>query len=293
MQATFALLVVTLLSVAGVAGAAEKPIIYVGLPPQRWLVQQLASNRVQIGLLLEPGQNPHTFEPTARQVKELSAAQVYLLMGLPFERALLKKVQAINPSLQVCDLAAGVPRRMPAAHRTAGASAHDHDMCEEGSDPHVWLTPAAMAIMASNAVTALVRLDPPGQGLYEERLAKLRQQCARLETDLQTMLAPVRGGVMLTYHSSWGYFTDAYCLRQVAIESEGRAPAARQLAALIDLAQKAHVRRIFTEPPYDPKPCQTLARQIRAEVVTIDPLAEDWETNLRAIAALVRAALPP
>ncbi|MEI6211421.1 MAG: zinc ABC transporter substrate-binding protein, partial [bacterium] len=93
--------------------------------------------------------------------------------------------------------------------------------------------------------------------------------------------------------ASWGYLTDAYGLRMVSIESEGRAPAARQLAAMIDLAREAKVRRIFTEPPYDPKPCQTLARQIGAEVVTIDPLAESWDTNLRAIAEQIRAALRP
>jgi zinc transport system substrate-binding protein len=275
---------------AGVA-AADRPLIYVGLPPQRWLVRQLAGDRLQVGLLLSPGQNPHTFEPTARQVRELSAAHGYLMMGLPFERALVKKVQATNPVLQVFDVASGVPRRMTPAHAHHPGEAEDADGCCEGADPHVWLTPAAMVILASNTVVALVACDPEGRGTYEARLTHFREQCARLDADLRALLAPVRGGVMLTYHASWGYFTDAYGLRQVAIETEGRAPAARQLAALIDLAKQQKVRRIFLEPPYDPKPGQTLARQIRAEVATIDPLAEDWDMNLRRIAELVRAAL--
>ncbi len=278
---------------AGVACAAATPVVYVGIPPQRWLVQQLASNRVQIGLLLAPGQNPHTFEPTSRQVRDLAAAQVYLLMGLPFERALVTKVKAINPRLRVYDLGAGIPRRSSAVHRHLGDSDHAHDACAEGSDPHVWLTPAAMGRMASNAVAALVALDPEGEGIYAARLSLLQERLARLDTDLRTLLTPALGGVMLTYHASWGYLTDAYGLRMVSIEAEGRAPAARQLAAMIDLAREAKVRRIFTEPPYDPKPCQTLARQIGAEVVTINPLAESWDTNLRAIAEQIRAALRP
>ena len=281
------------LLLATAAAAAESPLLYVGLPPQRWLVRQLAGDRVQVGLLLTPGQNPHTFEPTARQVKEMSAARGYLMMGLPFERALVNKVRAINPGLQVRDMTAGVPRRMQPAHAHPGEKDDDDDGCDEGADPHVWLTPAAMAIMASNTVDALVAFDPAGKGIYEARLAPLRAQFAQLDAELRTLLAPVRNGVLFTYHPSWGYFTDAYGLRQVAIESEGRAPAARQLAALIDLAKREKVRRIFTEPPYDPRPSQTIARQIDAEVATIDPLAEEWDINLRAVAAQVRAALSP
>jgi len=282
------------LMLATVVSAAERPLLVVGLPPQRWLVRQLAGDRVRVGLLLSPGQNPHTFEPTARQVRELSAAQGYLMMGLPFERAIVQKVQAISPRLQVFDVTAGVPRRKLPVHAHApGGKDDDEDGCCDGADPHVWLTPAAMAIMASNTVAALVSCDPAGKGTYEARLTTVRAQLVRLDAELHALLAPVRGGVLLTYHASWGYFTDAYGLRQVSIEAEGRAPAARQLAALIDLARKANVRRIFTEPPYDPKPAQTVARQIGAEVAIVDPLAEDWDTNLRAIAGEVRAALLP
>ena len=107
-------------------------------------------------------------------------------------------------------------------------------------------------------------------GIY----AALQARLTRLDAELRVLLLPVRGGVLLTYHASWGYFTDAYGLRQLVIEAEGRAPAARQLAALIDQASQAQVRKVFTEPPYDPRPSQTVANQIHAEVAVIDPLAE-------------------
>jgi len=283
----------TALVLAGVSAAAERPLVFVGLPPQRWLVQKLAGERVDVGLLLGPGQNPHTFEPAARQVTDLSRAQLYFMMGLPFERTILRKVQAIHGGLTVCEMAAGVPRHMLASsdhHHEADA---DDDGCGEGADPHVWLTPGAMAIMASNTVAALTARDPQGAPFYAARLVQVEAELAQLDQELKTLLAPVRGGLMLTYHPSWGYFTEAYGLRQVAIEAEGRPPAARQLAALIDLAQREKVRRVFTEPPYDPRPAQTLARQIGAEVAIIDPLAEAWDANLRAVATQVRTALAP
>jgi zinc transport system substrate-binding protein len=291
------LLMLFVVVLSGMARAAERPRVYVGLPPQRWLVQQLASNRVEIGLLLAPGQNPHTFEPAARQVKEMVAADGYLLMGLPFERALLQKLRAVNPGLRVFDLTQGIPRREQSgqAHVGHGGAAEDHDDGCGAADPHVWLTPAGMGIMASNAAVALSALDPAGREWYEVRRVACQQACAQLDAELRALLAPVRGGLMLTYHASWGYFADAYGLRQVAVEAEGRPPTARQLAALMDLAMQEQVRYVFTEPPYDPKPCRTVARQIGAEVAVIDPLAEAWDRNLRAIAAQVRKALerPP
>lgn len=283
------------LCLATALSAYGRPSIYVGIPPQRWLVRQLAEDRVDVGLLLSPGQNPHTYEPTARQVRDVSAADGYLSIGLPFEQAVISKVRSMNRRLVITDVTAGIPRRSetPHAHETPGGHAAEEKDCVDGSDPHVWLTPSAMATLASNTVAALAACDPPGRAGYEDRLRQMVADLARLDQEIRALLAPVRGGVMFTYHPSWGYFTDAYGIRQVTIEADGRAPAARQLAERIDLAKREGVRRVFTEPPYDPKPAQTLARQIGAEVVVIDPLAESWDSNLRTIARQVRAALRP
>jgi zinc transport system substrate-binding protein len=268
--------------------AEEKPLIYVGLPPQRWLVRQLAGERVDIGLLLQPGQNPHTFEPTARQVRALTAARGYLMMGLPFERALIAKARGAQPGLAVWDVTTNLARRVPHAAGRPPAADEDDGGCE-GADPHVWLSPAGMAVLASNTACALARLDPGGRAAYEAQLPPLCERIRRLDDALRATLAPMRGRIMLTYHASWGYFADAYGLRQVSIEAEGRAPAARQLAALIELAKTNRIRRIFTEPPYDPKPAETVARQIGATVEVIDPLAEAWDENLRRVAERVSA----
>ena len=55
-------------------GAAPKPIVFVTIPPQRWLVLTLAGEAVEVELLVAPGQNPHTFEPTGRQLARLARA---------------------------------------------------------------------------------------------------------------------------------------------------------------------------------------------------------------------------
>jgi zinc transport system substrate-binding protein len=278
---------------------APRLCVCVALPPQRWLTQKLAGERVVINLLLQPGQNPHTFEPTARQVAELTRADLFFTLGLPFERTIAAKARAVRPRLTVCDMAAGVPRRALGAaegHQHDGAAPgarDDDDDCRAGGDPHVWLAPSAMLQMASNTVAALAARDPDGRAFYAARLARLTAEITALDQELRAALAPARGGLLLSYHPSWGYFADAYGLRQAAIEAEGRPPSARQLARLIETALGANVRLVLTEPAYDPKPARTVAQQIGAELVVADPLAEAWDANLRALAARLGAAATP
>lgn len=267
----------------------EPPLVYVGLPPQRWLVQQLAGNRVRVGVLLQAGQNPHTFEPTASQVRDLSRADLYLMAGLPFERVVVGRVRALRPGLQVRDVTEGFPRRRMEAHGHAGHG-HSPESEEAESDPHVWLCCAGMAALATNTAAALASCDPLHQAAYAAQLVQVTARIAALDRELQGELAPLRGRVLLTYHPSWGYFADAYGLRQVVFEAEGKAPSARQLAELIARARSEHVRCVFTEPVYDPRPAETLARQIGARVETIDPLAENWDDLLRRFAAALDAA---
>ena len=150
------------------AGAAPKPIVFVTIPPQRWLVRTLAGEAVEVELLVAPGQNPHTFEPTGRQLARLARAQGWLTIGLPFERTLLAKARATRPGLAEYPVHAGVPRLgappHPShdhghAHATA-TGANEACCAPEGDDPHLWLAPRNMAQLATNTCQALQPLLP-------------------------------------------------------------------------------------------------------------------------------------
>jgi len=266
----------------------EQPVIFVGLPPQRWLAQQLVDDHVQIGLLLSAGQNPHTFDPTSQQVKALSQASLYLMMGLPFERQIVWRVQAINRKMIVCDVTTGIQYRCsnPALDRIPVSD----DLYGNGRDPHVWLTPRNMMVIASNTAAALVSCGFANRTHVDLRLAAVVDRLARLDSELHLQMDPVRGRAIMTYHPSWGYFADSYGLRQIVIESDGRPPSARQLTELIESARHEKIRYIFTEPPYDPRPAETLAGHIGGHVVCIDSLGEDWPRVMHDMAARIGEA---
>jgi zinc transport system substrate-binding protein len=85
-----------------------KPLVVVSILPQAWFVDQVAGDRVRLVVLAGPGQNPHSYEPSPRQMNELAEAKVWILSGSEFEISLRPKIENLFPGLQIVDGTAGV-----------------------------------------------------------------------------------------------------------------------------------------------------------------------------------------
>jgi ABC-type Zn uptake system ZnuABC Zn-binding protein ZnuA len=79
------------------AGTAKemKPIVAVSIQPQAYFVQRLAGDRLGLLTLVGPGQSPHSYEPTPRQMADLSQAKVWFSIGVEFENALMPKIESL------------------------------------------------------------------------------------------------------------------------------------------------------------------------------------------------------
>jgi zinc transport system substrate-binding protein len=91
----------------------------------------------------------------------------------------------------------------------------------------------------------------------------------------------------MVFHPAWGYFADTYGLQQISIEVEGKEPGPRSLARLINNARAQGVKTVFVDGRISHKHANTVADAIGGRVVTIDPLAEDYEQNLRQVARIL------
>ena len=123
------------------------------------------------------------------------------------------------------------------------------------------------------------------------KLERLSAALAALQAEIGESLLAVRGRTFWTHHASWSYFAEAYGLVQRAVEQDGREPTPRQLAALVRDARATKARVLFADPQADPRPVRVLAGQVGAEVVFLDPLAGDWDNNMRHVAAAILAAI--
>ena len=79
-----------------VLGVQARPVVFVSIPPQAWLVKRLAGDAAEVQTLLAAGANPHTYEPDSRQLRKLSEASLYLTVGMPFETPLITRAATLN-----------------------------------------------------------------------------------------------------------------------------------------------------------------------------------------------------
>jgi zinc transport system substrate-binding protein len=279
------LLLLPVLAVAALALVVEPPAprgrvaVTASVPPQAWLVRRIGGDRVDVHVLLPPGTSVHTYEPSPQQMRRAAESRLLVEVGhpgLPFEQRLLAGLRS-RPGVEVVTTSAAVPL-LPVAD---GAEA----------DPHVWLSPQAMRGTARGVAAALERLDPAGAGEYRAGLAAVLADLDRAEAAARALVAGLPHRRVFVYHPAWGYLLRELGLEQVALEAQGKEPSPRQLRALVETARRDGARRIFVQRGFADRPARALADEIGAEVVTIDPLAEDWAANLPRVAAEFREAL--
>ena len=276
--------------VAASAWAASPLDVAVSIPPQKYFVQMIGGNHVTVEVLVPANAEPETYEPTPRQIARLSKVDLYMKIGVPLEKAWLKRFTAANPHMVVVDTAHGI-ERMPMLQHD-----HDHDhghSPETGLDPHIWLSPVLVRIQAMNIRDALIKADPEHAADYLQGYAKLARKIDQVDSDILQSLVdhPLRQTRFIVFHPAFGYFAAAYGLTQVPIEIEGKEPGPRQLGELIAFAKKNGIKVVFIEPQFAQKAAKTIADSIGGEVVTIDPLQEDWPAGMEAIATALNKAL--
>jgi zinc transport system substrate-binding protein len=279
------------------ATAAEKPSgkikAFVSILPIAYFVERVGGPNVEVSVLVGPGQDPHTFEPTPRLMAKLANSRVLFRIGFPFEETVIKKIGSTFKNVEVVDLQQGIKLRAVTeeeehAHETEYRG-HAHEAGE--MDQHTWLDPLLAKIQARTIADTLVRIDPVHRADYENNLVEFQADLDAIHNRLTKALAPVRSKSFYVFHPAYGYFGDAYGLKQIAVQLGGKEPTARQLARLIELAKEDGVRVIFVQPQFSKKGAEALAGAIGGAVVPLDDLAQDYLTNLKEMAAKLDSAL--
>lgn len=269
--------------------------VFVSILPQSYFLERIGGDRVQVEVLVGEGQSPHTYEPTPKQMARLHKAKALFLIGVGFERGLMKKIGQTHRNLMIVETQKGVATRSLANH-DRGDDVHGHVRQRAGSaaetpDPHIWMSPRLSKIVAQNIHDALCRMDPARKQQYAMNLKSFQDDLDRVDARIARSLAPLKGRKMYVFHPAFGYFADAYGLVQVPVEIEGKEPSARQLADLIDRARKDGARVIFVQPQFSSKSAAVVAKSIGGAVIPINPLSKEYLANLETIAAAVEQGL--
>lgn len=160
-------------------------------------------------------------------------------------------------------------------------------------DPHIWLSPANMKIMAKAVLDQLVAMLPAYAGEFNTNFEQFIADVTTLDTSIRALLDPLPANqrAFLSFHPSWGYFARDYNLTQIAVELEGYEPSPQLFAKIIEEAKTRHVRTILLEQQFATSLVKTLAEELKANVVAISSLTIAWRENLQSLAQVL--ATPP
>jgi zinc transport system substrate-binding protein len=264
----------------------------VSILPEQTFVKAIGGNKVNVSLMVQPGNSPHTYEPKPSQMIEIAKADLYFAIDVEFEDVWLPKFQSLNPKMQVIDLADKVTKiQMQDKHECEADDAHHSEHEEhkpEGEDPHIWTAPSNVKIIAENIYNALKKIDPVNANYYKKNLDIFLASIDETDRQIIDILSSLEDGErFMVFHPSWGYFAKAYNLEQIAVEVEGKEPKPKELIHLLTEAKEEKVKAIFTQPEFSDTVAKIIAKELQIPVVKVSPLAANWSENLINIAKAI------
>ncbi len=263
-----------------------RELVSVSILPQKYFVDQIAGDLLQVNVLVPPGSSPHNYSILPSQMKDMAKSKVWLQIGLlTFEDALKDKLADINKELNIVNCSEGID---PIAGTECEVEGHEHAH-HEAYDPHIWLAPAESKIIAMNTFYALKAAFPQHAIVFEANYEQFSMKIDSVSELIAQKLAPLTNRNILIFHPTLGYYARQFGLQQTALELDGKEPSPKHMKAIVDLAREQNIRVIFIQKEFDAENAQQLARELEGEVVIIDPLDYDWEKQLLDITDKIAA----
>ena len=241
--------------------------ITVSIEPLRYLTEQIVGDRFEVVTMVPKGSSPETYEPTARQMADLSESILYIKVGeLGFERTWMPRLTSNAPHITVVNSSEGITSHI-------------------GDDPHSWMSARNAIIMAHNIYEAVKRIDVKDSVFFRQRLDSLCNVIHATDKNIRQTTAQAHCKSFIIYHPALTYFASDYGLEQLALEEHGREPSAAELEQIISTARAKGVKTMFVQREFANRNVDIITNTIGARKVEINPLGYDWNKEMRRIAA--------
>lgn len=265
----FIIIILTCLVYTGCKSSKEntKPNIITTLFPQYDFVRQIAGDKVNVTLLLSPGTESHTYDPSPKDVININKSDVFVYTGEEMEPWAAKIISGLDSNTKVVNLSDGITllkTEHDEEEEAEGNEEHDHE-----SDPHIWLDPTNCIIMVDNITKTLCEIDAANETFYRENAEKYKAQLTKLDQDIALVVANgntdtlVFGG-----RFSYLYFLEKYNLSYVTVYhscSTNSEPSVKEKTNVIDYIEQNDVTVIFHEELVDPKIANSIANDTKIQ----------------------------
>ncbi len=251
------LLPLLLLCFVTTAQAADRVKVVTTLPVFASIAQEIGGERIDIDSLAPPNKDPHFLDAKPSYVVKLNRADVLIEGGMGLENGWLPPIlmQARNAKVMpgragYVNLATGIaPLEIPTAAGRALGDVHP------AGNPHTWLDPRNIKIMAVNIQKHLIEVDPAGRAHYQANLRAFLQRLNDKISDWEKRGRQLKGVAVLTYHKSLSYFSKWIGITIVdTIEPRpGIPPSSRRADKLLQKIPSWQIKAVIAEPFYPKK----------------------------------------
>jgi ABC-type Zn uptake system ZnuABC Zn-binding protein ZnuA len=244
------------------------------------IAQNVAGDRFAVRSLVPLDTDPHSFEPTPADLREVATADLVVVNGSGLEGPLLKTLENAGGEATIVDASAGLQSRSP--------QPGEPPLENSETDPHFWLDPVLVKTYVANIRDAFAKADPDGAALYDANAAAYAKRLDELDAWIRSQVAtvPAANRLLVMNHASHGYYADRYGFSVVGTVipsvGTGETPTAKQLGDLTAAIRASGVKAIFVEIEENSK----LAEQIAAEtgITVVDDLLDHSLTAADGVA---------
>lgn len=249
---------------------SRKPRVTVTLPPQKFFIEAIAGDLVDITVLIPSGSSPEEYDPSPRDVMDLEQSDLYFYLGtLPTEVQWLDAIRKFPTPPRTIDLSSHIPQ----------AKAHDHGSHQVNvhpmGDPHYWCSIDAGDTIAKVVMESLSEEFPEygttfqaNYTLLQEKLSELREKAHKIFDDNER--------AFIIYHPSLSLFSREWNLFQLVIEQNGKQPTPSRLAQLMEEAKEKNAEVVLIQREYDSGTMESIAKELSLPTRIINPSEEDW-----------------
>lgn len=260
------LMLVTGLTGCRQASSDEMPLEVVAtLFPQYDFARRIAADRAKVTLLLPPGVESHSFDPTPADIVTVQKADLFLYTGPQMETWAEGLIDSLSGDTTVVDLSQGIPLSSVVESES---DHHDHDHL---ADPHIWTSPKNAMIMVSTILDALCKADPEGAEIYQTNAQEYQEELAELDAEFHRIVEESECNTLaFSGRFALHYFAEEYGLNCVAAlescsgESE---PSAGAVAQVISVIRQQNLPVVYYEELSDPKVGRSIAEETGVQLL--------------------------
>ncbi len=224
------------------------------------VVSQVGGQFLQVASLLPVGADPHSFEPSPRDMASIAGADLIFANGAGLEEFLHALIENAGATARVIDLSQGI-------------SLLEGSGDEPGSDPHIWVDPNNVMVWVENIRAALSQADPQHADAYRANADAYTAELKALDAWVREQVAsiPPANRRLVTDHLVFGYFAERYGLEQVGAVVPGystlSSPSAKELAAIESAILQHGVKAVFVGESVNPNMAQRIAEDTGIKMV--------------------------